>query len=207
MGWPLGLTFTVIAVLLFALAIYIIFFVDSPSDPCYNKVKGGMKNSGWQRPRCSYVTEKTLSPSIPTAPSVYLGKFEFSQEVGGAVCTPRWYAARLVNLDTGEYGPLGKWTLSPVIAGNDATSLPWIPNETSKVNGCNFNQPTIVTVDPIPKGYHLNLHRHLGVTPPPSSSLGKIIGVLNPLPQNDSRKWTSFMLDVANNPDTNSVCC
>lgn len=211
--------------LLFAfLGLYFFKFISNPSAPPGNCVN---LPEMWVRPTCAFVKEDHLDTSIvKPSQNIYLGDFVSNPNInaGGGICTPLYYAFRYVRVNDGAYGPLSDWTTIPVQSGS--TLLPCYPKDPSETDpsknckadniqtgklSCDFNQPTLVTVDPldysITEGYILNIHRQEGSLD--LTSEGDIVGNLINSGKNTSnaKGWTSFWIEVLFPADPPGAAC
>lgn len=141
---------------------------------------GGMNTGNNAIAGKDYTIEKTYNASIPTPSTPYLYNFENSQSVnlGKPWCQPTYYAVRLVNFETGEYGPLSQW-IGPI--SSKQTTFPCKPNSTT----CKFTVPTRLNKITIGSDTTydrtqllMNLHQQVGVFDPQSD--GDIIGYVMP---------------------------
>jgi hypothetical protein len=214
--------FTVLTLLFLGIAIGIFILKQPIIDSCQ-----GVSNI-WVRPQCVYIQEKYLDTTIPIPKqNLYLGDFTYDPNLpGGPLCEPMYYAFRYVRTSDGGYSPLSPWTTIPIYSG--ASTFPCYPqgsNPTSNPpdgwcsldgietgsQSCQFNRPTIVTVDPldlaIADGYILNLHRQIGTFDP--TSTGELVGNLLAVSRNNpnAQGWTSSWPDVLFNPNSQGTRC
>lgn len=225
-----------ILLLLFIIAIIFIYFytkTPNPNNECNNATPQWVRpNCVFIQE--NYADSTITDPQQ----QLYLGAFSYDPNLsGGPLCQPMWYSFRYVRLSDGGYSSLSPWTPLPIFSGaavlpcypstsyepnNMHTLYNKCPDEKLRTvsdycnvdniiegtGSCQFNRPTIVTVDPLDQelitGYVLNLHRQVGTFDP--NSEGQIIGFLIP-DTNNQQGWTSHWVDILYNPNqANSRC-
>lgn len=206
----------VIILILIAVVIWIWIVKRKPKPPI------DCTKSGWAwDPSCLFFKENYPDPSIIKPDNqVYLVGFKRSDEdaIGPPICIPMFYRFRFVNVITGGYGPLSKWTQSPVVSGG--TNFPCVDEKCPSSVGegkqsCNYNHPVVGVKDlhynpnkPNNEGDFIwaNIHRFDGTpdqtSPPPDSEEGKIVGYLYPTAGYPDIKY--IWNDIFFNPCTNN---
>ncbi|MDB4769366.1 hypothetical protein OAG24_00225 [bacterium] len=215
------ITIIILILILIAVAVWI-WFIKNPLNPPIDCTKSGW---AWD-PSCLFFKENFSDGSL-IAPDneIYLVGFKEtkSSAVGPPLCIPMWYRFRYVNVNTGGYGPLSKWTSGPVRSGG--IGFPCIRDSNNECpahidegkKSCDFNHPIVGVKDlhydprkPLDNGDFVwtNIHRFDGGNnPPPDNEEGKIVGYLYPASGLEGVKY--IWNDIFFNPckDSNDPVC
>lgn len=157
-------------ILIFALFLLFFVFIVGGVFYYYYVIRKGNSTSGLQAG--DFWSEKSLVNTLRKLPTPKLLQFKFDKQLPNKNpwCHKTWYAIRLVNTKTGEYGPMSDWMSSPVYAG--------MTKDTCTYNSVTIGTDEVTTKDIDLSNYGINLHRQVDSLFPASD--GAIVGMLLP---------------------------